>query len=246
MKRLMLALVLPGLLAAQVKLPPYTREVLPNGTVVFYAPRTGLPLVNFRVLVKGGEESDAAQTAGLAQITAELLQRGSARRTGAQFAEELDSLGGVFMARTDEQATMINAEFLKKDFDRGLALVADAVLGPAFAEDEVRKALARQADRLKSMKDNPAMAIGNYYRAFFFGAAHPYGHVPDEASLDRIRRDDIAAYHQRMYVGRNLVVIVAGDFDAAAARARVAAAFGAAPAGTAYAWSEDRPPSDHA
>jgi predicted Zn-dependent peptidase len=46
-----------------------------------------------------------------------------------------------------------------------------------------------------------------------------------------------------MYVGRNLVVIVAGDFDPAAAKARVAETFGAAPAGTAYPWAEDKPPA---
>ena len=95
MRPLMLVLAISGALAAQVKLPPYTREVLPNGAVVLYAPRAGLPLVSFRVLVKGGEESDPAGLAGLSEVTADLLQRGNAGRTGAQFAEELDGLGGV-------------------------------------------------------------------------------------------------------------------------------------------------------
>jgi len=84
---------------------------------------------------------------------------------------------------------------------------------------------------------------GNNNRSFFFGAAHPYGRVPDEASIDRIRREDIVDYHKRTYVGRNLIVIVAGDFDPATAKARVSEIFGAAPAGSAYQWAEDRPPA---
>ena len=83
MKRLMLALALCASLGAQVKLPPYTREVLPNGAVVYYMQRTGLPLVSFRVLVRGGNESDPAAMAGLASVTAELLRRGTAQRTAA-------------------------------------------------------------------------------------------------------------------------------------------------------------------
>lgn len=79
-------------LNAQVKLPPYTREVLPNGTVVYLVQRTALPLVSFRVLVKGGEESDPAGMAGLSAATAELLRRGTAGRTANQFAEALDGL----------------------------------------------------------------------------------------------------------------------------------------------------------
>jgi len=241
-KRSAVLCMMCAVLAAQVKLPPYTRDVLANGTVLYMVQRSSLPLVSFRVVVKGGAESDPASMAGLASITAELLRRGAGARSGTQFAEELDGLGGTFQPNVNEQATTISAEFLKKDFDQGLALVADAVLHPSFPQDEVRKALARRADSLRASKDNPGAAINSYYRSFFFGAGHPYGHVPDEASIDRIRREEIAAYHDRMYVGRNLIVIVAGDFDVAAAKTRVSAAFGAAPAGTAYAWTADREP----
>ena len=232
MKRLMLLAALGASLSAQVKLPPYSREVLPNGTVVYLMQKTGLPLVTFRVVVKGGEESETAALAGLAGITAGLLRQGSAQHTKAQFAEELDGLGGTFGAMTDEQATIVTAEFLKKDFDRGLALVSDAILHPTFPQDEVGKERSRRLDGIKTLKDNPG-AIGSHYRSFFFGSGHPYGRVADEASLDRIRRDDILDYHKRMYVGRNLIVIVAGDFDPATAKARVAESFGAAPAGNA-------------
>jgi predicted Zn-dependent peptidase len=206
------------------------------------APKPGLPLVNFRVIVKGGAESEPAGLAGLAGMTTGLLRRGSAQWNAEQFAEELDGLGGTFFGNDSRQQIGISAEFLKKDFDKGLALVADAVLRPTFPEAEVRKSLARAADGLKSMKDNPGAAIGNFYESFFYGAAHPYGRPQDEASTDRIRRDDILAYHKRMFVGRNLIVIVAGDFDPATAKARVTQAFGAAPAGDAYSWAEEKPP----
>jgi zinc protease len=243
MKRWAIVLAFCASLAAQVKLPPYTREVLSNGTVVYLAPKPGLPLVSFRVIVRGGEESEPAGLAGLAGITTGLLRRGSSQWTAERFAEELDGLGGTFFGGSDRQQIGISAEFLKKDFDKGLALVADAVLKPAFPEAEVRKTLARSADGLKSIKDNPGAAIGNFYDSYFFGAGHPYGRPADEASIDRIRRDDIAAYHKKMFVGRNLIVIVAGDFEPAAAKGRIAQAFGSAPAGEAYPWVDDKPPA---
>lgn len=246
MKRCLLALALCAPLVAQVKLPPYTREVLPNGAVLYLMPRPGLPLVNFRVLVKGGTESDTASLAGLPGVTSALLRQGTSRWTAAQFSEDLDGLGGTFGANTDAEATVITAEFLEKDFDKGLELLSDAVLHPVFPETEVRKMLARRADGLKTIKDNPGAAINNYFHAFFFGAGHPYGHVPDEASLDRIRRDDIVEYHKRMYVGRNLIVIVAGAFDPASAKARIAGTIGSAPPGTAYQWAQDHPPTEPA
>src|SRR5690349_9269065 len=167
MYRWSIALLLAAPVVAQVKLPQYTRETLPNGAVVYLVPKPGLPLVTFRVLTKGGKESEPAELPGIASVTAGLLRRGAGQRTADQFNEELDSLGGVFGGGQDRQSIDVTAEFLKKDFDRGLDLVADAVLRPSFPEAEVRKALARTADGLKAMKDNPGMAIQNFYERFF-------------------------------------------------------------------------------
>ena len=241
MKRILLGLAFCGVLAAQVKLPPFTREVLPNGTVVYYMQRSGIPLVRFLVAVKGGSESDPADRPGLASLTAELLRRGMAQHSATQFSEELDGLGGTFSAGADDMSTVISAEFLAKDFNRGLALVAEAALKPTFPEDEVRKAVARRVDNLKSTKDNAGSAIRPFYTTFFFGSAHPYGRVADEASYDRIQRAQVLEDHKRMFVGKNLIVVVAGDFDPAAAKAKVAETFGSVPAGDAYTFVANAP-----
>ena len=233
MKRFLLALALCGSLGAQIKLPPYTREVLPNGTVMYFMQRTGIPLVRIEVVVKGGSEADPAERTGVASVTAELLRRGTAQYSAAQFAEEIDGLGGTLGANADEQATTISAEFLSKDFDRGLALVAEAALHPTFPDDEVRKIVARRVDSLKSTKDSASAAIRPFYQTFFFGA-HPYGRVADEASYDRIRRAEIVDYQKRIFVGQNLIVIVAGDFNPAAAKTSVTKTFGAVPAGEPF------------
>jgi zinc protease len=237
-------LVVCAAMPGQVKLPPYTRQVLPSGVVVDLMSRPGVPLVGFRILVKGGAESDPPERAGLSSVTAQLLPKGTANRTADQFSEELDYLGGTF--QTDQgphsaSATSISAEFLKKDFDRGLELVADAVLRPVFPEAEVRKAVSQRVDAARALKDNPQAAIGSYFESFFFGPAHPYGHPPGELTLARIQRQEVVEYHQRMYCGRNMIVIVSGDFDPAAAAPKIARAFGAVPPGQAFAWPQAPP-----
>jgi zinc protease len=244
MKTVLLFLAAATLDFGQAKLPQYTKETLPNGATVMMSPRTGVPLVYFRVLVKGGVESDPADKAGLANVTASLLRRGTAKRSAEQFAEELDFLGGSFNAGFDGQlgsATAISSEFLSKDFDAGLDLLSDAILHPAFTESEVKKELARRIDAAKSVKDNAQASIGSYFRAAFFGESHPYGHPPDELTYARTERKDIAEYHARLYCGKNMMIVVTGDFDPAAAKPKLAKVFGAAPAGAEYGWSRVPP-----
>ncbi len=247
MTRRLTALVLlacSGLLA-EVKLPPYTRQVLPNGVTVDLMPRSGVPLVEFRILVKGGIESEPADLAGIGSITAQLLRKGTEKRTAEQFSDELDFLGGSLQAADAPQsaAAAITAEFLKKDFDRGLDLVSDAVLHPTFPDSEVRKLLSQRIDAAKATKDNPQAAISAYFAAFFFGPNHPYGHPPDENTLSHIQRPDILSYHLRNYCGKNLVVIVTGEFDPAAAAAKIREAFGSIAPGTAFEWGKPVPPA---
>ncbi|HYL38174.1 MAG TPA: pitrilysin family protein [Bryobacteraceae bacterium] len=232
----LIAILMCAAAFADVKLPPYTRQVLPNGVVVDLMPRAGVPLVSFRILVRGGAEAEPASLAGLASVTAQLLRKGTARRTADQFSEELDFLGGSFQTpeTTQSPATVVTGEFLKKDFDRGLDLVSDAVLHAAFPEAEVRKTLAQRIDAAKAAKDQPQAAIGLYFAAFFFGPAHPYGRPPDERSLARIQRQDIADFHARTFCGKNLIVIVTGDFDPASAAAKVRDAFGGVAAGAVF------------
>ncbi len=240
-KPLLLLAALACSVHAQVKLPQYTRQVLSNGVVIDLLPRKGVPLVTLRVLVKGGAESDPAGMAGLANVTAELIRRGTSSRGAEQFADQIDALGAQFNARVDAQSTAIQTECLSKVAPAALDLVADAVLRPAFSPEEVKKALAERADAVRALKDQPGAAVTLYFRSFFFGAGHPYGQPPggDETSLARITREQIAAYHQRMYLGKNLIVIAAGDFDAAALSGMLAKSFGAAPGGSAYQGSAD-------
>jgi zinc protease len=230
-------LAIASLAFGQAKLPQYIKETLPNGATIAMMPRSGVPLVHFRVLIKGGVESDPPNMAGLANLTGSLLRRGTAKRSAEQFAEELDYLGGTFQAAFDGQlgsATAVSSEFLSKDFDKGLDLLSDSVLHPAFTESEVNKELGRRIDGAKAMKDNPQASIGSYFRASFFGRAHPYGNPPDETTYRRMARKDIVDYHQKFYCGKNLLVVVTGDFDPASAKAKLLQVFGTVPAGTEW------------
>jgi zinc protease len=221
---------------AQVRLPPYVHQALPNGVSLNIMPRHDVPLVTVRVVVRGGNESDMPGPAGVARVTADTLRRGTAKFSADEFSTALDSLGATFNAQVDEQSTTIVAEFLAKDLDAGLQLLTQAVMQPTFPETEVKKLLALHIDRAKAVKDNPAGATSEYYKSFFFGPNHPYGRPADELSLSGITRAQIVSYHDRIYKGRNMIVVVAGDVDAASAAPKIASAFEKVPAGEAYSW----------
>jgi predicted Zn-dependent peptidase len=231
-----------ALLNAEVRLPPYKREVLPNGVVIYLVPKAGVPLIDFRIILKGGRESEPDGLAGIASVSAQLLRKGTATRTADQFSDQLDTLGGSFHQTSNEQATVIASEFINKDFSAGLNLTSDVVLHPSFPDAEVKKTLAQDIDEARSMKDNPQAAIRQYFAAFFYGPNHPYGRVEDESSISRMTRDNIVDYVKRTYVGNNMIVVVGGDFDESTVLPELKKVFAEVPAGKRYEWATNIPP----
>jgi zinc protease len=238
MKLFAAAVAFGAVLMGQVRLPPYTRTVLPNGIVLDVVPRADVPLVTIQAVIRGGVESEPLHVAGLASVTAEALRRGTLQRTADQFSEQLDALGASWSTNVDTQSTAISTEFLAKDFDSALDLVHDALVNATFPAKEIDKLLAQRVDRAKSAKDNPGLIVRDYYRTFFYGAKHPYGRPGDELSYARMKRDDMVAYHKRMYVGKNLIIVAAGDLNAAEAAKKLTGAFASLEAGKEYTWAK--------
>jgi len=230
---LLAALAIAAPAAAQpgsLKLPPFKKVVLRNGMTLLLMEQREVPLVSFSVRMRAGSVSDPTGKEGVASMTAALLRKGTATRSADDFSAQLDFIGGSFGAGASQDATVISAEFMKKDLAKGLELLADAMLHPSFPGDEVKKLAAQRVDGIKSAKDRAAGVIGQYFNAYLYGK-HPYARPTggDEASVASITREDVAKFYETNYTPGGTVVAVAGDFVAADMEKQMAAAFAAWP-----------------
>ena len=228
-----LIMICPTAPAQSIHLPPHEKVVLKNGLTVLLMEKRGVPLINLFAIVKTGTAADPAGEEGLASVTAGLLRKGTKTRTAQQFAADFDFIGGSFDAGAGADFSNISAEFLTKDLDRGLELFCDALLHPTFPQNEVEKILAQSLDGVKSEKDEPQSVLGLYYAGYLYGA-HSYGRPSDgdEISLKRIQRDAIVKFYEANYAPGNIILGIAGEFDAAEMRKKLEERLGSWPART--------------
>jgi zinc protease len=214
-----------------IKIPPHEKVVLKNGLTVLLMEKHGVPIVSFAALVKSGSAADPVGQEGLAAQTAELLRKGTKKRSAQQFAADLDFIGGSFEAGAGADFTTISAEFLTKDLAKGLDLFSDALLQPTFPQEEVDKSLAQSLDAVKGSKDEPRQVLNIYYYAYLYGG-RGYGRPEDgdENSLKKINRDSITKFYAANYAPGNTILAIAGEFNAAELRSQLEATFGAWPA----------------
>src|SRR5215467_10542162 len=214
--------------AQNLKLPAHEKITLKNGMTVLVMEKRGVPMVTFSAIVKTGSAADPAGQEGLASVTAGLLRKGTTRRDAQKFAEDLDFIGGSFEADAGADFTSISAECLTKDLDNGLDLVSDALLHPAFPQPEVDKLLSQSVDGIKAAKDDAQSVVLSYYYGYLFGK-HPYARPEggDDLSLARIKRDAVVKFYETNYTPGNTILAVAGEFNAAQLKAKLAEVFGA-------------------
>jgi zinc protease len=207
----------PAMLPAQsIHLPPHEKIVLKNGLTVLLLEKRGVPIVDIAAVIKTGAVADPTGAEGLASITAELLRKGTEKRSAQQFAADLDFTGGSFEAAAGADFSTASGEFLTKDIARGLDLFSDALLHPSFPQPEVEKLLAQSLDSVRAAKDDARSVLGIYFDDYLFNGVG-YGRTSDgdEISLKKIRRDDIAKFYEKYYAPGNTILAVAGDFQSA-------------------------------
>jgi zinc protease len=228
---ILLVLIFPAALFAQsIHIPPHEKVVFKNGMTVLLLEKHGVPIVNFAALVKTGAAADPAGEEGLASITAQLLRKGTQKRTAQQFAADSDFTGGSVEADASADFSSVSGEFLNKDLARGLDLFSDALLHPIFPQSEVDKLLAQSLDGVRAAKDEARSVLGTYYNAYLFNG-NGYGRTSDgdEISLTRIHRDAIVKFYETYYAPGNIILAVAGDFQTADMKKKLEEVFGGWP-----------------
>jgi zinc protease len=210
-----------------VKVPPFERVQLPNGTVVLLTERHDVPLIAFTAVVRGGAVSDSAGESGQASLLAGLLQKGAGSRDAVQFAETVASVGGQIDAAASTESIRVSGSFLARDQQLMVELLADMLQRPRLEQAQFDSLRARQIEFIRAAKESDLAALIPIYGESYLFAGHPYGRSVDgsEQSLAAIKHADLQRYYQDQVGADRLIVSVAGDFKTAQLKQRISRAF---------------------
>ena len=215
------ALLLVLLLAAPAPAaaPLAHREILPNGAVLLVAERPAIPIVVVRVSMPGGSVRDPADALGLANLTADSLTRGTARRSGPELDRAIEFVGGSLEADAGRDSATLTLSVLKKDLTLGLDLLAEVLLQPAFPADEVTRRIGEIQAGLRQSEQNPETVAGRALGALVF-PGHPYGRPAAGTieSVGKLTRDQVVGFYRLHYRPDGANIVVVGDVTTAEIR----------------------------
>ena len=235
----LIALVVPppALVAAGSELPTPEKIVLGNGLTVYFLRNPDLPLVSFRMVIRGaGSAFEPAEAEGVANLVAALMTKGTAKMGAEAVAEALDFMGASLFVSATEEYAQVSGDGLAGQFPRLMEIASDCLTGPAFKDDEFAKERAQRIDGLKAAKDNPGAAVRYYFQKAYFGG-HPMGHLASgtERSLGSMTVQAVKDFYKSRYRPDRAIAAVVGDVDAAALKSLLEKTLGLwrSPAGAA-------------
>lgn len=205
------------------------REVLPNGITVIVQENPSNPTVAVAGNLKAGSYFDPQRKTGTAELTAEMLGRGTQKRTALELAREIDFVGANVSTRANVESASFDAKSLKKDLPLVMDILSDRLRNASFPQDQFERAKGERLSNLRQSEESPEAGA---FRAFYntvFPAGHPYHELKiDEAEkqLQSVTRDDVIAFHKAYYRPDTMIISIAGDVKAAEAVELVKRYFG--------------------
>ncbi len=199
---------------ARAKALEFEEVPLVNGTRVLLQPDSRLPKVHLRLASVGGSLYEADGQRGLTELLSTLLTRDTARRSGLEVAETVESLGGSFSEFCGNNAFGFALEGLASDLSVLTTLLGEALHQRITHPDTFERERSSQIAEIQEEADEIIDVGRRHLRALFYGT-HPFFSPPvgQEAELAQATPAILEGLAARLLVPDNRVVAVCGDFE---------------------------------
>ena len=204
------------------------RHQLPNGATLLVLENRATPTISIRGSLRAGSYFESRDKPGLALITADMLERGTMKRSKLQIASDLESVGAQIDFSTDPFAVNIAARLLAKDLPLVMRTLAEELREPAFPADELEKLKQQTIAVIQEQQANTRYRAFERLSGLLFDQANPYYMHPGEKlihSISSITVEDVRRFYTAIYGGASLILALAGDVRSADAPQLFAEAF---------------------
>ncbi|HSX61532.1 MAG TPA: pitrilysin family protein [Tahibacter sp.] len=210
--------------------PAIERGRLRNGIEVVLARRSSIPIVQLSLQFGGGYASDQGRKLGTASFAMAMLDEGTRSLDALQIAKRQEELGVGISAGADLDVNGVTMNALKSQLKPSLALFADIVRNPAYAQADMERVRGLWLSGIAQERTQPVSIALRLLPPLIYGDGHPYA-IPftgsgTVASITSLTPQDLADYHRDFIRPDNARIMVAGDTTLAEITRELDAVFG--------------------
>lgn len=164
--------------------------------------------------VASGARHEAPHEHGISHLLEHMAFKGTARRSAADIAEEIEQVGGDLNAATSLDATCYYARVLKDDLPVALDLLADIVQNPRYSEEDLERERDVILQEIAGTRDSPEDIVFDLLQDAAF-TGQPLGRpiLGTIESVSGFSTADLRSFLAARYRAEHMVLSAAGNVD---------------------------------
>ncbi|GHN02108.1 peptidase M16 [Cytophagales bacterium WSM2-2] len=201
----------------QTNIPNVWQASTDNGLKVYGIENHEVPLIQFNIIVDGGELLDDPTKVGVANLVAQMMMKGTKNKTTAQLEEAIEQLGARVIVNAATENITISVNSLSRNYSAIMKIVEEILLQPRWDETEFDLARKSTISNIKQQEATPNAVAQNAYNQLLYGkdnirAQNILGSV---ASVEKITLEDLKSYYDK-YISPSVArMLVVGDLGKA-------------------------------
>ncbi|MBT1443357.1 insulinase family protein [Shewanella sp. JM162201] len=195
--------------APTLNVPTLWRDTLGNGIAVLGTQNLETPTTEIVIYLAGGHRLADVRRAGVASLTAAMLNESSQRRTSEELAQALELLGATVEFSASEYQSEIKVSALTEKLDQTLAVLKEKLQTPGFKKEDFARVKQQALQVLKHSQSNPDYLAETGFARLLYGKDNALG-VDVSGTIESVSAltlQDIKAFYTAQYRAGNAQIV---------------------------------------
>lgn len=197
----------------QIEVPTLWRDSFKNGLQIIATQNSETPTVSLLLSIEGGPLLDPIEKAGLASLTASLMNEGTTNYIKEELSNELAKLGSDISISASGRNTTVRVSSLVKNLDATLMLMLDMMLNPAFKQNDFDRVKNQLIQRLEQGSKDASTLASRALKQVTYGTNNRVGLANSGTikTVSAITLDDIKGFYQQYFSPKYANLVIVGD-----------------------------------
>jgi zinc protease len=199
----------------ELTVPDVWEFIMENGIRVSGIENREVPLVYFTLHLEGGQLMESQNQAGISNLMAEMMNRGTRNRSPEELEDAIKQLGSTIRISSSQEEILATCVSLAKNYTSTMALLEEMLLEPRWDEAELKLVKKNVESQLVQQEGNPNAIASNKFNEILYGkddtrSVNRLGTVETSGSLTG---KDLEAFYERTFYPSLVRLNVIGAID---------------------------------
>lgn len=200
-----------------ITVPPFWKQNLNNGIKVIGTKNSEVPTVTLLFTLQGGHKLEAhdPSKAGIASLTASMLNEDSEKFSAEEISSKLEKLGSSISFGSGSESMTVSVQTQVKNLDATLALLEERMMHPRFSQDDFDRLKKQRLEAIKNQSTQPTVIANNVYNKVLYGEGHIQA-IPVVGTIqtvESISLEDVKKFYQNYFSPSVTNLVIVGDVE---------------------------------